>query len=127
MTSKKRNIINWILSGLIAFIFVGSAIAKLIANAEALSAAAKFGLNESTYTFLGIIELVAVALFLYPRTGILGTLLLVAYMGGAIATHVEFAQPLAPPMIVSTFLWIVAVIRFPELTNRVLNKQNPTV
>ena len=34
MTSKKRNIINWILSGLIAFIFVGSAIYVAVADAK---------------------------------------------------------------------------------------------
>ena len=62
-------------------------------------------------------------LFLYPRTGIVGTLLLVAYMGGAICTHLEFAQPLAPPIIISAFVWIVAVVRFPELSQRILGKE----
>jgi hypothetical protein len=122
MTSKTRNIINWILAGLVAFIFIGSAIGKLTANSEALAVAAKMGLSADTYTILGIIELVAVALFLYPRTGIIGSLLLVAYMGGAIATHVEHAQPVMAPIIVSAFVWIVAVVRFPELTNRLLGK-----
>lgn len=121
MSAKTRNIINWVLAGLIAFIFIGSAISKLTANAEALDAAAKFGLSAGTYKILGVIELIAVALFLYPRTGILGVLLLVAYMGGAISTHVSFAQPLMAPMLIAAFLWIVAVIRFPELSKRILN------
>jgi hypothetical protein len=119
MTKKTRNIINWVLAGLVAFIFIGSAFSKLTANAEALEAAAKFGLNASSYTALGIIELVAIALFLYPRTGVLGTLLLVAYMGGAIATHLEHAQPLMAPIIISAFVWIASVVRFPELTKRI--------
>jgi DoxX-like family len=122
MTTKTRNIINWVLAGLVAFIFIGSAVSKLTASAEALAGAAKFGLSASTYAILGVIELMAVALFLYPRTGILGTLLLVAYMGGAISTHVEFAQPLMAPIAISAFVWIVAVVRFPELTNRILGK-----
>lgn len=118
MTTKTKNIINWVLAGLVAFIFIGSAISKLTANAEALAGAAKFGLSASTYSILGIIELIAIGLFLYPRTGILGTLLLVAYMGGAISTHLEFAQPLIAPIAISAFVWIVAVIRFPELRSR---------
>lgn len=122
MTTKTKNIINWVLAGLVAFIFIGSAVSKLTANAEALEAASKMGLSASAYTILGVIELIAVALFLYPRTGILGTLLLVAYMGGAIATHLEFAQPLMAPIVISAFVWIVAVVRFPELTNRLLGK-----
>lgn len=123
MSTKTRNIINWVLAGLVAFIFIGSAIGKLTANAEALEAAAKFGLNATTYKILGVIELLSVGLFLYPRTGILGTLLLVAYMGGAISTHVEFAQPLIAPIIISAFLWIAAVIRFPELSKRLISNQ----
>ncbi len=122
MTERTKNIVNWVLAGLVAFIFIGSAVSKLTANAEALEAAAKFGLSASTYSLLGIIELVAVALFLYPKTGIIGTLLLVAYMGGAIATHVEHSQPLAAPIAISAFVWVVAVVRFPELSNRLLGK-----
>jgi hypothetical protein len=120
MTPKTRNIINWVLAGFVAFIFIGSAISKLTANEEALAQATKFGLTKGTYTNLAIIELLAVALFLYPRTGVLGSLLLVAYMGGAISTHVEFTQPLMAPIAISAFVWIVAVVRFPELTNRIV-------
>lgn len=123
MSTKTKNIINWVLAGLVAFIFIGSAVSKLTANAEALEAAAKFGLNATTYKILGVIELIAVGLFFYPRTGILGTLLLAAYMGGAISTHVEFAQPLIAPVIISAFLWIAAAIRFPELSKRLISNQ----
>ncbi len=122
MTTKTKNIINWVLAGLVAFIFVGSAISKLTANAEALANAAKIGLSASTFSILGIIELIAVGLFLYPRTGVLGTLLLVAYMGGAICTHLEFAQPIIAPLAIAVFVWIAAIVRFPELTKRILNK-----
>lgn len=123
MSTKTKNIINWVLAGLVAFIFIGSAVSKLTANAEALEAAAKFGLNATTYKILGVIELIAVGLFLYPRTGILGTLLLAAYMGGAISTHVEFAQPLIAPVIISAFLWTTAAIRFPELSKRLVTNK----
>lgn len=122
MTTKKRNIINRVLACLIAFIFIGSAISKFTANEAAIAQAAKFGLDAITYSYLGIIELIAVAFFLYPRTGILGTLLLVAYMGGAICTHLVFAQPMMAPIAVSVCVWITATIRFPELSNRILNK-----
>lgn len=122
MSSKTITIIQWVLAGLVAFIFIGSAVSKLTANSEALEQVAKFGLTPTTYQWLGIIEIISVALFLNPRTGVLGSLLLIAYMGGAISTHVEFAQPLMAPIAISAFLWIVAVIRFPELSKRLLNK-----
>lgn len=122
MTAKTTRIIHWTLAGLVAFIFIGSALSKFTADAEALTQAAKFGLTPTIYRILGSIELIAVALFLYPRTGVLGAWLLVAYMGGAISTHVSFAQPLAAPMLISAFVWIVSVIRFPEMLQRILGK-----
>lgn len=122
MKTKTRNRINWVAAAIVAFIFLGSAIAKLTANEATLKQVAAFGVEATTYAFLGIIEIVAVILFLVPRTSIIGTLLLVAYMGGAIATNLEHAQPLAPPIIVSILVWIVAFVRNPELSSRVLNK-----
>jgi uncharacterized membrane protein len=124
MTQKTRNIINWVLAGLVAFIFVGSAIGKLTADAKGVAESAAMGLSASAMTALAIIELVAVALFLYPRTGVLGSLLLVAYMGGAIATHLQHSLPLAAPIAISAFVWIAAVVRFPELTSRIVGNNN---
>jgi hypothetical protein len=122
MSTKTRNIINWVLAGLVAFIFIGSAIGKLTADEKMLAESAKSGLTPGILTVLAIIEIVAVALFLYPRTGLVGTFMLVAYMGGAICTHVLTAQPIMAPMAISAFVWIVAIIRFPELTKRLLGK-----
>jgi hypothetical protein len=85
--------------------------------------AASFGLDDSTYKMLGVIELMSVILFVIPRTGLLGTLLLAAYMGGAIATHLEHEQSIVAPCIIQSFLWIVAFVRFPELFDRLRNKQ----
>lgn len=121
MSDKTKKVIYWILTGLVAFIFLGSAIGKLTANAEALKMAEGFGLNSTSYTILGIVEIISVILFIIPRTGIIGTLLLAAYMGGAIATHLEHGQPVLVPCIIEAFVWIVAVYRFPELRSRLLN------
>lgn len=120
MSNKLKNIIYWVLTGLIAFVFIGSAVGKLTADADALTLAEGFGLNAQTYTFLGIIEIISIILFIIPRTGILGTLLLAAYMGGAIATHLEHAQSVMAPCIIQAFLWMVAIYRFPELLSRML-------
>jgi hypothetical protein len=120
MSNNLKNIIYWVLTGLIAFVFIGSAVGKLTADADALTLAEGFGLNAQTYTFLGIIEIISIILFIIPRTGILGTLLLAAFMGGAIATHLEHAQSVLAPCIIQAFLWMVAIYRFPELLTRML-------
>jgi hypothetical protein len=123
MNSKTKNIINWVLAGLVGFIFVGSAISKLTGGEEALKMASGIGLDANTFRIVAIVELVSVILFLIPRTGILGTLLLAAYMGGAIATHLEHNQSVIAPAAIQAFVWIVAVIRFEELRVRLFGMQ----
>jgi ABC-type Na+ efflux pump permease subunit len=81
---------------------------------------AKQGITPAIAKNLAIIELVSAILFLLPRTSVLGTLLLTAYMGGAIATHVTTAQPLLAPCVIMAIIWIVSVWRNPELKTRLL-------
>ena len=120
MSSKTKNIVNWVLAGLVGFIFISSAIMKLTGGGpDGAKMAEAFGLSSSTMTLIGVIELISVILFIIPRTGILGTLLLGAYMGGAIATHLEHGQSIAAPVGIAAFVWIVAVVRFPELLSRI--------
>jgi hypothetical protein len=122
-SQKTKQIIYWVLTGLVSFVFLGSAMGKLTGNEEALKMATGFGLDAGTYTLLGVVELLSVLLFVIPRTGIIGTLLLAAYMGGAIATHLEHGVPVVAPCIVQTFMLLVAFYRFPELRNRFVSSQ----
>ena len=122
MSSKTKNTINWVLAGLVAFIFLGSAFFKLTGAPEAVEGAKKFGLSAATFTSIGVVELVSIVLFLIPRTGVLGTLLLAAYMGGAIATHLEHGESIVAPVCIAAFVWVVAVVRFPELLSRITGK-----
>lgn len=123
MTTKTKNITGWVLSGLIGLMLGASSIDKITGSAHALEMGASFGLSAGTYSLLGVIEIVSVLLFLYSRTGILGTLLLSSYLGGAIATHLQHQQNIMFPIVFEVVVWITAVIRFPELTRRISNKQ----
>jgi hypothetical protein len=123
MTTKTKNIIGWVLSGLIGLMLGASSIDKITASTHALEMGASFGLSAGTYSLLGVIEIVSVLLFLYSRTGILGTLLLSSYLGGAIATHLQHQQSIMFPIVFEVVVWITAVIRFPELTRSISNKQ----
>lgn len=121
MTTKTKNIINWSLAGLVGFIFIGSAMRKFFGGEETIQMAHGIGLSAETFRIIGLVEFLSAILFLIPRTGIIGTLLFAAYMGGAIATHLTHAQSLIAPAIIEAIIWIVALIRFPELKHRLLN------
>ncbi len=112
-----------ILTSVIALLFVGSAIGKFMADDEALKMAESFGLDATTNYVIGVLEILAVFLFIFPRTGILGTLFLAAYMGGAIATHLEHGDSILIPCIIQAVIWSVALYRFPELGTRLFKRK----
>jgi hypothetical protein len=70
---------------------------------------AQLGFPLSVSVPLGIIELICVALYLYPRTSVFGAILLTGYLGGAIATQVRIGAPLLStmlfPIYVALFVW----------------------
>lgn len=121
MNTKSKQIIYWVLTGLVAFVFLGSAASKFTANEEGLKMAATFGIDATTNTVIGVVELTCLLLFVIPRTGILGTMLLSAYMGGAIATHLEHGQSILAPCVIQAFVFVVAFYRFPELRSKLFN------
>src|SRR5690554_6018050 len=99
MSQKAIKITGWSLTIILGLLFTMSAFTKLAQNEEALAQASTFGLDATTYQFIGIIEIIALILFIIPRTGVLGTLLLVAYLGGAIVTHLQHQEPIATAVI----------------------------
>ena len=120
MKEKTRKIVYWVLTGIVGLLFIASAMGKLFGSPDAVKMAEGFGLTAQTNMMLGIVELISVILFVIPRTGVLGALLLTAYMGGAIATHLEHGQPVVAPMIIEAILWLVMVFRFPELKTKLM-------
>ncbi|MFZ9660612.1 MAG: DoxX family protein [Chitinophagaceae bacterium] len=121
MSEKTKKIIYWILTAMVSFVFLGSAFGKLSGNADALKMASDFGIDAKTYMIIGIVELSCLILFVIPRTGVIGTILLASYMGGAIATHLEHNVSIIAPVMVQTFMLIVAFYRFPVLRNTLLS------
>ncbi len=50
--------------------------------------------SDSFARFLGIVTLASTALYAWPRTALLGAVLLTGLFGGAIATHMRIGSPL---------------------------------
>jgi hypothetical protein len=82
MNQRTRKIIGWVLTGLLALVYAGSAFNKLSGNEEGLKSAAAWGISADAIIIIGVIEIVSIILFIIPRTSILGFLLLVAYWVG---------------------------------------------
>src|SRR4051812_43892517 len=118
MTTRTRNIVGWGLAGVLCLMLAASAADKLAGSEHASKMAASFGIPLATYRVLGGVELASALLFLLPRTGTLGAALLASYMGGAIATHLQHQQDIVFPIGIQAWIWVTAIVRFPELGAR---------
>jgi hypothetical protein len=53
---------------------------------------------------IGCVELACLALYLYPRTNVLGAVLFTGLLGGAMATHIRADSPLFSHILFSVYL-----------------------
>lgn len=108
-----------VLSGLATAFLLFDAGVKLLVVPEAVESTAQLGWQASTLFTLGVIQLACSALYLVPRTAVLGALLWTGYLGGAIATHLRVDNPLFShtlfPVYVALLLWGGLWLREPRL------------
>lgn len=118
MSPRSRERLGWGLAGFVFLLLAASAIDKLSGSAHSLKMTTAFGIDPTTYRLLGVIELGSAALFLVPRTSVVGLLLLASYMGGAIATHLQHGQSVVFPAAIEAWIWATAFVRLPGLFAR---------
>ena len=98
-----------ILSGLAVAFLLFDSVMKLVKIAPVVEATRRMGYPDGTARPLGLVLLVCLVIHLAPRTTVLGAVLLTAYLGGAVATHVRVLDPLFShvlfPVYVAFLLW----------------------
>jgi hypothetical protein len=112
--SKGRIIAGWVLVGLLGALFLFSAFMKLKGGEEMAAGFDKFGLKGKEL-LIGVGELLTIILFIIPRTSSLGVLLLSAYVGGAIVTHMANGESYVFPSVLLVVVWIANWLRNPEM------------
>jgi hypothetical protein len=97
------------LSGLVTLFLAWDAAIKLVRHPMALEGSGTLGYGPHTVPLIGGLAAVCLALYVIPRTAVLGAILMTGYLGGAIATHVRVDNPLFShvlfPVYVATLLW----------------------
>ena len=97
------------LSTLAVLFLIFDAALKVMKLPVAVEGTVQLGYPEGAVVGIGIVELVCVAIYVIPRTSILGAILLTGYLGGAIATHVRVGNPLFThmlfPIYVAALIW----------------------
>ncbi len=104
-----------ILSALPCLLLAFSGTMKLAGPPAVLEGFVKLGYGAHMAKPIGAVELLCTALYLFPRTSVLGAILLTGYMGGATATHVRVGEPFLPAILVGVLLWGGLYLRDPRL------------
>ena len=102
---------GWGLSGLLAVPFLPSAYFKIAQPPWFLEGWTK-DYPAASARPIGVIELAIFVLYLVPKTRYLGGLLMLAYLGGAVATHVHAKDgKFFVPVIVGVVAWLGLYLR----------------
>lgn len=109
MSAKTKRIISIILMVIPSLMLIMSGIMKLTGAEQVVTGLTKAGLGN-LITLIGVIELVSVALFLYPKTYKIGFLLLCSYLGGAMCIELAGGQPPMAAVFIA-LIWISVFLR----------------
>ncbi len=104
MSSKTKLWIGRVMTGVAVLFMVMDAISHILNVAPVMEAMTQLGYPAHITPILGIIVLVCLVLYLYPRTAVLGAILLTGYLGGAVASNVRIEAPLFTNVLFPVYL-----------------------
>lgn len=112
--TKGRKIGGWVITALLTALYLFSAAMKFTGGEDVITGFEKYGLADMRFV-IGAGEVASALLYLIPLTASLGVLLLSAYMGGAICTHMSNDEPYVFPSIILILVWAGYYLRYPEM------------
>jgi hypothetical protein len=107
-----------VLSGLMALLFISDGVGHLLKPAPVVEAFARLGYPLSASVGIGLLALICTAIYVTPRTSVLGAILLTGYLGGAVSTHVRAGSTLFEtifPVILGGLVWAGIFVRDAQL------------
>lgn len=100
---------GWILTALPVLFMLFDSVIHVMVIDPVVEAFNDLGYPVKFSVALGILELACLAIYVIPRTSVLGAILLTGYLGGAIATNLRVDKPLFSnvlfPVYVALLLW----------------------
>lgn len=104
--TKARLWTGRVLTALPIVMLAMSAAMKLSHSADFVAKWEAMGFAEALLTPIGLLEALCLAVYAFPRTRILGAILVTAYLGGATVTHVRTGTPFLIPVVLGIFAWL---------------------
>ena len=103
-------IAGWAISGLVILFLLLDGAIKLVPLQPVIDTTATLGwpTDFATLRTLGVLTLGSALLYAWPRTSLIGAILLTGYLGGAVATHARIGSPLFSHTLFGVYLGIMA-------------------
>lgn len=96
-----------ILSGLVVVFLLFDGAIKLIPLDVVIETSRQLGIPPNLAFTLGVLTLLGTVLYAYPKTAVLGAILLTGYLGGAIYVHIRAGSPLFTHTLFGVYLGIL--------------------
>jgi uncharacterized membrane protein (UPF0182 family) len=116
--SRKALWTGRIITGLLVLFFLFDSITKLLRVPQVVAAAAPNGFSARELVGIGAVLLICTAIYVIPRTSVLGAILLTGYLGGATFANVHFGMPVVVtfiPVVFGILTWLPIFLRDPRL------------
>ena len=102
------------ISGLVVLFMVFDGVTKVMKVQPVVDATVRIGFPVTAIVGIGVALLICTALYLFPKTSILGAILLTGYLGGAIAIQLRAGSPvfeISFPGIFAVLAWLGLYLR----------------
>ena len=96
-----------IMSGLVVVFLIFDGGIKLIPLDIVTETSRQLGIPEHLARTLGVLTLIGTLLYAYPRTSVLGAIVLTGYLGGAIYVHLRAGSPLFSHTLFGVYLGLL--------------------
>jgi hypothetical protein len=109
MNARHAHWIGYGLSGLFVLFMLFDGAIKLVPLDVVVETTAALGFPASATLArgLGALGLACTALYVFPRTSVLGAILLTGYLGGTVATHLRVGSPVFSHMLFGVYLGLM--------------------
>ncbi len=117
-TSHPATWVGWIIKMLVVLFLLVDAIMKLIQHPIYVKGTTALGVPEGVVAILGAYLLIATLLYTLPKTALTGMLMLMAYLGGAVAVTMVSAKaghPYLFPVVFGAIIYVVEIVINPGM------------
>jgi hypothetical protein len=115
MNNTKKLWASRILAGIVTLALVASATMKIAGVPKMVNSLARAGIPIDAVIPIAILELTCLALYLIPRTTVLGAVLLTGYFGGAIVVHIISHESILSVVMIGVWAWGGIYFRVPGI------------